>query len=115
MKFVLADEYTFWWPVTVRTPDPDKSGQIAEQSFEGRFKALADDRVKALAATRDDDELQTMIRESLVDWRDVQGPDGKDVPFSGEALAQALRFPFFRLGVFAAIVDASSGKAAEKN
>lgn len=38
-KFVMTDKHLYWWPVTVRVPDPDNAGTFAEQSFEMQFEA----------------------------------------------------------------------------
>ena len=38
MKFMLTDTDQYWWPVTVRVPDPENAGQILEQEFEMQFE-----------------------------------------------------------------------------
>lgn len=117
MKFVLADTYTFSWPVKVRMPNPDKPGETVEQSFTGRFKLIPIERLTVMenAGRQASDELSELIREGLVGWSDVIAPDGAEIPFSDDALARAQRFTPFQTGVYRAMIDAARGGAAEKN
>ena len=123
MKFRIVDTYCFWWPVTVRIPDPDQAGAIVEQRFEARFQAVARERAKeittAFAALETPQEREAhefdLAKEFMVDWRDVEGADGKEVPFSQDSLIEALEYPWFRTGVYEAYTQAMSGEARVKN
>jgi len=119
MKFVLAEDYTYWWPVTVHIPDPDKPGNTLSQNFEARFKAVPSERLRELEKSEvggsKAESIEALIREALIDWRDVEAEGGDDIPFSPDALTGALRFSFFQVGVFAALIESAQGGAAQKN
>lgn len=103
--FVFSKNLTFWWPVKPIEPDPDRPGKLIEYEFEAQFElptpdeAEADrkDRIKLIEAlTKKDLEEEAYQRaeealrafdEALVlrrikNWRNIQGKDGKDLPFS---------------------------------
>jgi hypothetical protein len=123
MKFVLTREHLYPWPVTVSIPDPDKAGGVIEQQFTMTFRALPLDEGKRLdaeiaalpadqQANRQDDLLLAVARG----WDDqVVGEDGKTpVPFSREALLQAMQHSWFRIGVYGAYRRSLQGRAAEQ-
>ena len=123
MKFRLIDTYCFWWPVTVRLPDPDHAGGVVEQIFEARFQAVSRERAQELGAAfealgtqaeREAHEFD-MAQEFMIDWRQVEGAGGADVPFSRQEFLRALEYPWFRLAVYSAYTQAMSGEARAKN
>ena len=116
MKFKLTDTDQYWWPVTVRVPDPENAGQILEQEFEMLFEP--EDQDTALDAQEEYASL-TSPRERVEHERDQllrvcknwRGLDG-DLPFSEEAFRQALKKSWFRTGVYAAYGQSLNGEAA---
>ncbi len=116
--FKVTKEHTFWWPVKVRLPDPDKAGAIKEETFNMRFRALAADRAKAIEADNANadiiDRSIASILEVALDWSDVVDDDRNPVPFTPEALTDALLYPFVRDGIVAAYAAAISGQAARQ-
>lgn len=57
---------------------------------------------------------------SLSDWKNVEGDDGKTIPYSKELATEYLQFPAFRDGVLIAAAslddeDAESNEQIEKN
>lgn len=120
MKFILTDTYRFWWPVTVRLPDPEKPGAIIEQTFEVEFLAMPKDRAKELDAakaklTTDEDREahdRGMLTEILCNWRDVVAAGNKPVPFDAANLDTALQFSFFRVAIYGAYAEAMAGEEA---
>ena len=119
--FKIVSKHLFWWPVTVRMPDPERPGAIREQSFDMRFEAIPDDQARAIDEARHalpPDEQTAHLVGSVVelcrDWRDVQDDEGGEVPFSAEELRSQLSFPWFRAGVVSAYQQALSGQAARR-
>ncbi|WP_162275232.1 hypothetical protein [Labrys sp. WJW] len=114
--FVVTKEHTFWWPVKVRQPDPDKAGAIREETFKMRFKALPKDRGDEvntiLAELPAVDQAIGFITEVALDWGDVVDSDKNAVAFSKEALTDALLYPWVRQGILDAYTAAISGQAA---
>ena len=108
--FRFVKSLTFWWPVTVREPDPDQPGAMVEQSFEAQFRLIDDARVKASRQARRalmdrltpdmsagdieaiQDEIdahdRAALAEVLADWRDICDGDGLPIPFSGPAFEE---------------------------
>lgn len=123
MDFVLSSEHLYWWPVTVRMPDPDpeKAGQLVDFTFRMRFAAMpldeARERQKELAALPVEERLarqHDQMKEACHDWDGVVEEDGTRVPFSHEWLNAAMQMPWFRLGVYEAYERSLTGQAARQ-
>lgn len=120
MQFKLSKTHRYWWPVTVRLPDPDHAGQIIEQDLRlwleplTRDEALAaQDRIVAAASTREAVacEIEDTLRV-VRGWEGVVDDDNEPVPFSEGALRQALQHSWFRNSVAEAIAASQRGEAA---
>lgn len=120
MKFRLTKTYIYDWPVKLSVPDPDQPGKFVEQEFVGRFAAMPRDEAMALDAeiaallpleqtSRQDD----VLRRVLVGWPSgVEDETGKPVPFTPEALEEAIQFSWFRAGVYRAYAESLRGAAS---
>lgn len=116
--FKVITKHLFWWPVTVRMPDPSDAGKLTVQTFAMRFETLSRGRAQQL-----DEELSTLaeaeraardvdlVMEISRDWRDVVDAEGQPVAFSADALKAQLAFPWFRLAVEEAYGQASRAEA----
>ncbi|MCV0424669.1 MAG: hypothetical protein K5905_04290 [Roseibium sp.] len=114
MNFIVTDTYQFWWPVTVRMPDPEKAGAIIEQKFEALFEAMSDTKAKemdaAFAGLETDEDRKVhehdVIREVFKNWRGVIAEDGKDQVFTPDVLERCINHSWFRVGVYEAYAKA---------
>lgn len=116
--FKVVTKHLFWWPVTVRMPDPDEAGKLVSQSFEMQFLALPRDRamaideaVSALPPEKRPAHIWDFIVEVSRNWRGVVNDDKQEVPFSAELLRLQLEFPWFGHAVAEAYSQASRGEA----
>ncbi len=109
MKFVPTAEYTYWWPIKVRLPHPEKSGQWMVESFEMQFVAIDQDKAQAIAdeigEIKDVKDRQAREHDQLLnacrDWRGVVDNDKQQVPFSQELLVTMLKTgPWYRQGIY---------------
>lgn len=122
MAFVIAQTRTFDWPVTVRLPDPERPGEIAEQSFIASFEAVPVDEVerieKEASASGGASGLvagqAAVIRRVLKGWRDVVDAAGNDVRFNEAMLDAVCAESWFRLAVIGAYAAAMRGDAARR-
>lgn len=120
MKFVLTTEHTYFWPVTVSLPDPAKSGELIEQKFDIQFRAMPRDESDAfdaeLAALPPEAARQRkhdLLKEIVLGWGDgVVDKKGHQVPFSAEALHQAMQMSWFLVAVYRAYAQSLSGDQA---
>ena len=119
MKFSASAKRTFWWPVTVQSPDPDNPGKQKSETFKMLFEAILQDEALALdeeaskAVTekaRVDNERRRLIRVCL-DWDDVFDEAGKVVLFD-EVFDVFIQFPWNRLAIYRAYAEATSGESA---
>lgn len=117
--FKVVSTHLFWWPVTVKMPDPDNAGRLSAQTFELRFEALPLDRARAIDAARaklpaeeQDAHAFDFLLEISKDWREVVDADGSPIPFTADGFQAQLSLPWFRDGVVAAYVQATSGQEA---
>lgn len=123
MAFVVRPNMTFETRVTIKQPDPHKTGNFLSETFIAVFKALPiadidehDQRVADLARRIEDGEAGTMsgieelVREVMVGWKDVKAESGEALEFTPDNLDVALSLPWFRLPVFLAYKAALQGK-----
>ncbi|HBD91813.1 MAG TPA: hypothetical protein DEF16_03760 [Gemmobacter sp.] len=117
MKFALVEKPTYWWPVTVRVPDPDTAGKFQEQELKLQF--VAQPRDAAIAAqeayadlTSDRARHETEVAQMLdivTGWDGVVDGNGNPVPFSETTLRAALQLMWFRNAVNAAYAESMMG------
>lgn len=120
MKFVLGNSSSYWWPVTVRRPDPDAPGKIVELQLRVRLRpqdqeAFFDEqeRIGQIPGRRAQAKAErAALAARIEDWDDVVGADGERVPCTPEALDQALQETAFRAGVWKAINESALGEEA---
>ena len=120
MKFKLTKSHRYWWPVTVRIPDPENPGQIIEQVLKVQFEPKS--REEFLAAQEKAAKLTSLraltehevaeARDIIRDWDDVHDDDGLLVPFSPQSLELALQQSWFRRGINEALTSSMNGEAA---
>lgn len=119
MQFQLAKTHRYWWPVTVRIPDPENPGRYLEQSLRVQFEPLPRDeeleeseRLGHLATMREVIEAEkARIHRVVKNWDGVVV--GKEItPFTPDALEAALQQPWFRAGLHKALDESLSGKEA---
>ncbi|MBO0346044.1 hypothetical protein J0X15_12495 [Roseibium sp. CAU 1637] len=108
MQFRLSDTYAFWWPVTVKMPDPDKPGKVLDQSFEAQFLMIGSERLAALDGEGGDQHA--VLKEVWTDWRGVEDENGSEAEFSDEARDRCLDYAHVRLALYTAYLEASSGR-----
>ena len=118
MKFVLSKTHRYWWPVTIRLPDPENAGNLIEQKLRMLFEPLPRDQeirenegAKTLTTLREivDFEIARYL-DVVRDWDGVVDDNGAVVPFSVERLEMALQFSWFRTGVKAAFDVSVNGE-----
>jgi hypothetical protein len=119
-KFVMVSQHLYWWPVTVRLPDPDNAGKFVEQTFDMQFEALPrevaiehQERYAEMTTDRERVEAdKAQMRAVCRSWRGVIDATGADVPFSPARLDEAVGMSWFRAGVMRALAEASFGQEA---
>lgn len=122
MKFVLTREHLYPWPVTVSVPNPDRPGEVIEQSFVMTFRALPldeskviDAEIAALAPAQQAERSDDLLRSVARGWDDqVIDDEGKPIPFSPGALELAMQHSWFRIGVYSAYRRSLQGRAADQ-
>ena len=120
MKFTLAKTVRYWWPVIVRLPDPENPGKIIEQRLKVLFEPKRRDEAftaqEAYAKLTTPKERLLHEQAELTDvvkgWDDVVDEDKSPIPFTVEALDQALQFSWFRAGVYDAYAQSLNGEEA---
>jgi len=109
MKFVPTAELTYWWPIKVKLPHPEKSGLWVTETFEMQFVAVDQDKAQAIAdeirEIKEERELREREHDQLLnacrDWRGVVDADKQPVPFSRELLLTMLKAgPWFYHGIY---------------
>lgn len=118
MKFKLVDKYRYSWPVIVNIPDPENPGKVIKQQFQVEFEpedieteTARIEEIAAMPAKEQQKHEHDGLRRIIKNWSDVEDDDGS-VIFSPEALDRALRWNWFRIGVYRAFAESLSGGAA---
>lgn len=115
--FTLTTRHVFWWPVTVRRPDPETPGAFTEDHFEIQFEAIpqreAEDIERELLKLTEADEIRQrrfdLLKRVTRDWRQVCDADGQPLTFSEPVFAAALEWPWFSSAVLDAYLEAITG------
>jgi len=119
MKFVLAAAVSYWWPVTVRIPDPENAGAVIEQKLKVLFEpedqdaALEQAEIYAGLATpkeRAEHEHRQLARV-VRGWDDVIDEEKKPVPFTEDNFRAALQQRWFRDGLYRGYAESLNGEA----
>lgn len=115
--FRLGLPANFWWTVRVPVPVHDDY-QVAE--LDVLFEPKPQDRIDQMRGLQPlpDGQVLTetqICREVVRGWKRLLGEDGQDVPFSPQALEQALAAPLLRASIVATYLAAMTGMAARKN
>lgn len=120
MQFKLAETYRYWWPVTVRVPDPANAGKILEQSLRVQLEPLP--QADLDAALEDSLKLKTgreitahgirQVQRVVTNWDGVVDEKGAPVPFSDAMLEQALQHAWFRVAIQKALAESQNGEEA---
>lgn len=105
--FVLATEYVFDWPVTVRLP---AAGAFETRRFTARFRLIPQRRAAALAQ-----DGRALLEAALVGWEGIATEGGGAFAVTDANKAALLDNPFVLVGLAEAYADALAGKAAAKN
>jgi hypothetical protein len=122
MQFKLAKTYRYWWPVTVRIPDPAAPGEIIEQKFQVELQPMPQD--EWLASQEESAKITTLrgvtehgvsqIKRIVTNWDGVVDDDARPVPYSTEGLEMALQHAWFRAAIQKALADSQNGEAARE-
>lgn len=107
MKFVQATRHLYWWPISVKLPHPDRTGQWISESFRMRFEMVPADEARAIrdkiaempADERAAHEHDLLLRAAQ-DWDEVVDGSGDQVPFSAGTLLIVLQSSWHRLAVY---------------
>lgn len=114
--FVLAMPADFWW--TVRVPVPGDN-DYTHTALDVLFKPLKQDRLDkmrgvGLAEGEQQPSDEQVARAVLKGWR-LKTPEGADVPFNEENLANLLLAPLVRTAIVATYMTVMAGLGARKN
>lgn len=113
--FKLEREREFWWPVRVQVPVDNKH---ETQEFRVRIRQVGRPQFRALARTLigepDEGRLAESLASVIVDWDQLQGEDGKPVPFSVERLKALLEIPYVPRAIETAVLEALAPAALEQ-
>lgn len=120
MQFKLTKSHLYWWPVTVRIPDPEAPGKIVEQVLKVQFEPRSRDaQLEAQEAAAKLTSLRDIIAHDIAEaravvrnWDDVIGEDNQLVPFTAERLELALQHSWFRKAIQAALTESVNGEEA---
>lgn len=92
--------------VNVRVEVTGDLGKKIVIPFKARFRRYRFTEAQELLRRSRDGELtdDQLIRQVLIDWREMPGADGEEVPFSQEALDEALEIVGYRVGLVKAFM-----------
>ncbi|MBP0439433.1 hypothetical protein [Tianweitania sediminis] len=121
-KFRLVSEHLYWWPVDVSMPDPEAAGKLMTMKFEARFKAVRESvlRAKGTEISQIDNPNERVAQEVeqlldvITDWRGVVDENDAAVPFTKDALREAMEMQWFRTAVFRAWGDSMRTDVARR-
>lgn len=119
MRFTIVDELVAKKTVTVLVPSTSIPDTVEAQTFVGLFRVMPDKELRRLDNEAADlspeerrDHEHDFLRRVLVGWEGVTDPSDAEIAYGPEALDQALQYPWFPVGVYAAYRELISGEKA---
>lgn len=128
--FKFTPNLTFWWPVKVIEPNPDKPGELTEHEFQAQFEMLPPDEAKASAKKRQAiaakispdlndsqiEDIQTELDEHdrsgvlrvLRGWDKLADAEGKPIPFNPTTFEMVYAYRHVRNALVRAYIEALS-------
>lgn len=106
--FKLATKRRVTWPVTISIPQD--GGSVRRERFEVEFEMIDIDEQQQIINTNGD-----LLDRQVVGWpRGPKGEDDQPVAFSEEAKKKLLSINYARNGIFEALGELNSGRAAAR-
>ncbi|WP_291810805.1 hypothetical protein [Limnobacter sp.] len=85
MSFKISVSNSYWHKVEVVLFN--ENGEVEKSTFQAKFKRLTRPEVEDSLGRGPSKKAKTdaeLIDEVLLDWKDVEDPDGKAIPFNKE-------------------------------
>ena len=95
MPFIVDDDPTFEWPVTIKKPTAE--GVFKEESFTGVFRLVPSEEMTDVAQGRSEAEWLGEI--VLTGWKGVDDVSGNPIPFTEGMRKKLLAIHYFNLAV----------------
>lgn len=108
--FKLSQSQDYTWPVTVNMPQD--GGKFAKETFDARFRRVAQERIDELRLQSESGEKMNdsaIVREVLVGWSGITD-DGQDLPFSPANLDRLLSLHGVASAIVVAWLESLSGE-----
>ncbi len=106
--FKLAAKRRVTWPVTISYPQD--GGGVRKERFDVEFEVISVDEQQQVIQRGDD-----LLEVQVVGWpKGPRGEDDQPVPFSPEAKKELLGVTYARQGIFEALGEINSGRAAAR-
>ena len=108
--FKLKLSGTYSWPVSVERP-ADTGGEIEKVEFEAEFRRITQDRFEEIWKKVDAGEItdRAVCLEVLAGWKNVQGDDGEQIPYTPENVLLVLNAHGVQGAVVRAFIESFTG------
>jgi hypothetical protein len=103
MAFVRKKVKVFSWPVNIE--EPSDGGTFDTVTFDAKFKRVGRKEFQKLGEKGELDLLKVI----MVGWEGIQDEDGKELPFSIEAMRDLSDDPYWIRGVLKAYTETFEG------
>ena len=103
MAFVRKKVKVFTWPVSIE--EPADGGTFYTATFDAKFKRVGRKEFQKLGEKGELDLLKVI----MVGWEGILDEDGKEVPFSLEAMREFSDDPYWIRGVLKAYTETFEG------
>ena len=103
MAFVRKKVKVFSWPVSIE--EPSDGGTFDTVTFDAKFKRVGRKEFQKLGEKGELDLLKVI----MVGWEGIQDEDGKELPFSIEAMRELSDDPYWIRGVLKAYTETFEG------
>jgi len=111
--FKLNQSKTFRWPVEVKLPAD--GGRFDAHEFDIDFNRLSQSRIVQILELIASGEAKgkDVTRELVAGWARVHDAEGKDIPFSSDALDRLLEVPGLGAAINDTFIQAIRGQKAK--
>lgn len=112
--FRVAKNREVLWPIDIEEARPDGSGEVDVHRVRLRLRLPTKAEIHRMKYAPEAEAVETLLA-SIVGWEGVLDEGGAAIPFTREALADALQLVNFERAVVAGVLQAAAGAAIEKN
>lgn len=110
--FKFAHKRQVWWPVAIKAPKDDGSGDCEEHVIKVLYELMTITESRQQESLTPE-EQSAVLRDKVKGWQDVCDAAGEPIDFSHDTLAAVLDVPYIERAIALGLLQATIGAPAK--